>query len=316
MSEVEKLRGLLRRVMTSACRVRDMQNLDTKKGLATAKALQVEIDNLDAALAEPQGEQQCQVCSGDCGAANPPVLNCPMREPAPAQDEREAFEAHLVANHRYQPYTLRSLREGDSYQGVSLPLAWSAWQARPAQTEQQGEPAPAQGEQIPRNQAIVEAFKQGVEWQRTRPAQTEQQPAMTAELRRFGPEEWQVYWTVDNDDARLFGRPLYYRNFKVGDKVQLYAAPIAQTAPPTPTPQQISDYLNGLDAIQRALVERDARQTAPQPEQSGLAKALNAALDDLECAIPTLKKAGWQTHNEEATIRRGRAALSVQRGDA
>src|SRR5690606_32682194 len=47
------------------------------------------------------------------------------------------FEAHLVAHHGYQPNTLRSLREGDSYPGVSLSLAWSVWQARPAQTEQQ-----------------------------------------------------------------------------------------------------------------------------------------------------------------------------------
>lgn len=74
-----------------------------------------------------------------------PVLEARMKDAALAeavisdnvpQDEQEAFEAHLVANHGYLPYRLRSQRLGDSYQGIALPLAYSAWQARPVQTEQ------------------------------------------------------------------------------------------------------------------------------------------------------------------------------------
>jgi hypothetical protein len=43
-----------------------------------------------------------------------------------------------------------------------------------------------------------------------------------------------------------------------------YAAPAA----PAPTPQQISDYLRGLDRIERALVEREAREiAAPAPAE-------------------------------------------------
>lgn len=38
---------------------------------------------------------------------------------------RELFEAELVASHAYQPATLRSLREGDSYHGPALQLAFS-----------------------------------------------------------------------------------------------------------------------------------------------------------------------------------------------
>lgn len=37
----------------------------------------------------------------------------------------------------------------------------------------------------------------------------------------------------------------------------------ALNATHTPTPQQISDYLNGLETIQREVAERDARRAAP-----------------------------------------------------
>jgi hypothetical protein len=84
----ERLRELLQRTYTRICHLRDAQNLDTIKGLATAAALQEVVDGIDDALSQ-QAEPVCSVCSGDCGAANPPVMNCPQREQsAPAQDER------------------------------------------------------------------------------------------------------------------------------------------------------------------------------------------------------------------------------------
>jgi hypothetical protein len=44
--------------------------------------------------------------------------------------------------------------------------------------------------------------------------------------------------------------------------------------------------------------------------------ALLTALDDLEAALPVLRAAGWKTRNEEATIRRGRAAIAKSTGNA
>lgn len=35
---------------------------------------------LDAATVEREGEEGCSVCNGDCGAANPPPIFCPMRD--------------------------------------------------------------------------------------------------------------------------------------------------------------------------------------------------------------------------------------------
>jgi len=41
-------------------------------------------------------------------------------------------------------------------------------------------------------------------------------------------------------------------------------------------------------------------------EIARLRSALVSAANDLECALPTLRKAGWQIHNEDETIRRAR----------
>lgn len=46
-----------------------------------------------------------------------------------------------------------------------------------------------------------------------------------------------------------------------------------------PTPQQISDYLSGLDAINRALVEREARAAAPQAEAAQSEDRIDALQD-------------------------------------
>lgn len=96
----------------------------------------------------------------------------------------------------------------------------------------------------------------------------------------------------------------------------------------TPGPWKTADYIvwpaNGgnaqfpVHAPKRGRIalalnrEADARLIAAAPE---FLSALLCALDDLEAALPTLRAAGWQTHNEEATIRRGRAAIAKATGE-
>lgn len=130
-AENERLRGLLTTLRVSL-------NLDdTEYGLSQQekRALAAEID---AALPQ-QSEPTDTFTAVDMATAAAQGFRDGQAavEQATAQDEREAFEAWLVANHHYQPYTLRTLRLGESYEGVSLPLAYSAWKSRPAQTEQQ-----------------------------------------------------------------------------------------------------------------------------------------------------------------------------------
>jgi len=75
---------------------------------------------------------------------------------------------------------------------------------------------------------------------------------------------------VSADDANR----LYGEQFGVDWKYEAITAdtfrklhPPAQTAQVTiPTPQQISDYLDGLDDIRRAVVEREARAMSPAAE--------------------------------------------------
>ncbi|MCQ4311742.1 hypothetical protein NAV33_07510 [Pseudomonas stutzeri] len=136
------------------------------------------------------------------------------------------------------------------------------------------EPAPAQDEQeaeVPRK-ALADFIEYSVhgpygcnaKWLSdkhalvaalTRPAQTGQRPVAWVYVkdRHEGPYEFHGLELLDSG------------------KHNLYAAPIAQAE--QPSMQQISDYLHRLDAIQRELIEREARlvaptiQTAPQPEQ-------------------------------------------------
>lgn len=43
---------------------------------------------MNASQSEQQQYSDCPLCGGDCAGANPPVVNCPMREPEP--DEQPA----------------------------------------------------------------------------------------------------------------------------------------------------------------------------------------------------------------------------------
>jgi len=54
-AENERLRGLLERIRTTCCQVRDAQDLDTAPGLSAAESLHEQIEKLDAALS-PQAE--------------------------------------------------------------------------------------------------------------------------------------------------------------------------------------------------------------------------------------------------------------------
>jgi hypothetical protein len=47
-----------------------------------------------------------------------------------------------------------------------------------------------------------------------------------------------------------------------------------------------------------------------------LLTALEAAADDLECAIDTFKVGGLQFHNEAGTLKRVRAAIAKAKGEA
>ncbi|MHA6476143.1 hypothetical protein ACX1DW_01430 [Stutzerimonas sp. KH-1] len=64
-------------------------------------------------------------------------------EQAPAQDEREAFEAHLKKDGIAEEFLEREEGFTERYSWVAIQDAWEIWQAaiatRPAQTEQQPE---------------------------------------------------------------------------------------------------------------------------------------------------------------------------------
>lgn len=49
-AENERLRGLLERIRTTCCQVRDAQDLDTAPGLSAAESLHEQIEKLDAAI--------------------------------------------------------------------------------------------------------------------------------------------------------------------------------------------------------------------------------------------------------------------------
>lgn len=62
-------------------------------------------------------------------------------------------------------------------------------------------------------------------------------------------------------------------------------------------------------AIEAVEAANAALQAAGLPTYSEALKALSLLADDLQCALPALRKIGWQTHNEEGTLRRADAIL-------
>jgi hypothetical protein len=108
-------------------------------------------------------------------------------EPAPTQDEREAFEAH------YHRLPLERDHLGGAYRDSEVRSLWDAWQARAAIA--------------------------------TRPAQTEQQPVKLQHMAYA--EDGQLHWISGRkiDNCELYAMPDF------GEAPDLYAAPVAQTAP-------------------------------------------------------------------------------------
>ena len=90
----------------------------------------------------------------------------------------------------------------------------------------------------------------------------------------------------------------------------------------TPGPWKV-EFKNGATTIRGAnnwpiaecWVHEDTNANYPliaaAPE---LLAALEAAADDLECAIATFKEHGLQSHNEAGTLKRIRAAIAKARG--
>lgn len=209
-AENERLRGLLERIRTTCCQVRDAQDLDTAPGLSAAESLHEQIEKLDAALSQqaepasyghidqfgelassavsfsvPAPAQQaiCDAITYGVGmiAEGKRVEPMSIYEQAPAQDEREAFEAHM----RLGGYSNPEKHPDGSYVSSAMELWWQGWKARA-----------------------------------TRPAQTEQQPV-----------SWQFYqdgkWWNGDDRIKDHRKNTEAAGIPVRD---LYAAPIAQTA--------------------------------------------------------------------------------------
>jgi hypothetical protein len=91
-------------------------------------------------------------------------------EPAPAQDEREAFEAHM----RLGGYSNPEKHQDGSYVSSAMELWWQGWKARA-----------------------------------TRPAQTEQQPVAWVEVkdRHEGPYEFHGLELLDSGKHNLYAAP-------------------------------------------------------------------------------------------------------------
>lgn len=56
----------------------------------------------------------------------------------------------------------------------------------------------------------------------------------------------------------------------------------------------------------------DAALVAAAPD---LLSALKSLVSDFEDVLPTLRSAGWQTHNEQATLRRAYTAIQKAEGE-
>lgn len=159
-----------------------------------------ELDRIDAEYAQAQkAAEQCETMQRpksecgcpDCGSS---LIDCPETEPAPAQDEREAYSV------------------------------WRDSNVQKGRTDTNG----------------YHAFKAGAAWQRTRPAQAEQQPI------RMPSNELEAVL----DEARGVRdlSDVAHGWYEATECVaRLNAAPIAQTAP---QPEQ-SGLVEALEKISR-----------------------------------------------------------------
>ena len=96
-AENEKLRGLLERIRTTCCQVRDAQDLDTAPGLSAAESLHEQIEKLDAALS--QQADPCGTCEpeGVMATDGSGPFDCPdCGKKAAARNGSEAAETRAV----------------------------------------------------------------------------------------------------------------------------------------------------------------------------------------------------------------------------
>lgn len=255
-----------------------------------------ELDRIDAEYAQAQkAAEQCETMQRpksecgcpDCGSS---LIDCPETEPAPAQDEREAFEAHM----RLGGYSNPEKHHDGSYVSSAMELWWQGWKARatrPAQTEQQptlwarqcdlDEPDPAifvAREQVEESGYVVPFYAAPI-------AQTDQQPVA---LPPFAAQVLEKLERVDECFSDGQGADIGREWFDVLTLLGLLkreqrspalwsitqqgrdalAAPIAQAAP-----QSDCEWCAG--AGKDHFGEKCGHcHAAPQPEQSELIKAL------------------------------------------
>ena len=112
-AENEKLRGLLERIRTTCCQVRDAQDLDTAPGLSAAESLHEQIEKLDAALS-PQAEPTDTFTAVDMATAAAQGFRDGQAavEPATAQDEQPAVFWVLFDATTPEPYIKKMMPEG------------------------------------------------------------------------------------------------------------------------------------------------------------------------------------------------------------
>lgn len=137
--ENERLRGLLREAAITLDGWRNTDELDELAEKITA-ALSQQAEPKCCAPTEEElrllnsGEYTPQELWGDYKPSCPKCA-----KPAPAQDEQEAFEAHM----RLGGYSNPEKHPDGSYVSCAMELFWQGWKARaarPAQTEQPEQP--------------------------------------------------------------------------------------------------------------------------------------------------------------------------------
>ncbi len=190
-AENEKLRGLLERIRTTCCQVRDAQDLDTAPGLSAAESLHEQIEKLDAALSQQPEPTYTAVDMATAAAQG--FRDGQKAEPAPAQDERElVVQALMACDWSNTPIGNKAILQ----RAVEL-------LSRPAQTEQQ----PQYGRY------------------ETRPAES----VAGIAKRQLGDESRWV--EIRDLNAHAFHDMGPHDYYPVGTVLTMPAAPIAQTAP-------------------------------------------------------------------------------------
>ncbi len=96
------------------------------------KALRGQLRPVDNEGREPG----CEVCGGDCGSANPPMIHCPMRDASPQPSDHEAgFRAGVDLSKGFSPHELNPASKDPT-----CPVCWGDLSAPP-----EGDACPYEG---------------------------------------------------------------------------------------------------------------------------------------------------------------------------